>query len=159
MTKSRSLLSYGEFQGSADISVDDNCLYGRILHIDDVVTYEADSPQQLEVAFKAAVEDYLAFCEEQGHEPCKPYKGVFNVRVTPDLHKKAAFLAKNRDISLNELVNEALAEKVRSESKATGPVIHNHKYFITLNEQEAYDLEESPKWSGRLQEPKLSMVQ
>jgi predicted HicB family RNase H-like nuclease len=159
VTKSRSVLSYGEFQGSADISVEDNCLFGRILHIDDVVTYEADSPQELEEAFKTAVDDYLAFCKEEGHNPCKPYKGVFNVRVSPDLHKKIAFLAKKRGMSLNEMVNEALSEKINTESKTAGPVIHNHKYFITLNEQEAYDLEETPQWLEKLQKPKLSLVQ
>lgn len=159
MTKYRSLLSYGDFQGSADISVEDNCLFGRILHIDDVVTYEANSPQELEKSFHAAVDDYLAFCKEQGHKPCKPYKGVFNVRVGPNLHKKLAFLAKKKDISLNEIVNEALSEKVDVESRVAGPVIHHHNHFVTVNNHGSYDLEEATTWSEKAQKPRLAVVQ
>ncbi|MBA2659313.1 MAG: type II toxin-antitoxin system HicB family antitoxin [Nitrosospira sp.] len=159
MTKYRSLLSYGDFQGSADISVEDDCLFGRILHIDDVVTYEANSPQELEKSFKAAVDDYLDFCKEQGHNPCKPYKGGFNVRVSPDLHKKLAYMAKKKDMSLNEIVNEALAEKVDAESRVAGPVIHHHNHFVTVNNHGSYDSEEGAAWSEKAQKPKLSMLQ
>lgn len=159
MKKLLNVLCYGEFQGSAEISVEDNCLFGRILHIDDVVTYEASSPQKLEEAFKAAVDDYLDFCKEHGYSPCRPYKGVFNVRVSPDLHKKVASVAKTRGVSLNEIVKEALTEKINTQSKAVGAVIHNHKYFINLKEQDNYDLEDTSKWLEKFQTPKLPMVQ
>jgi predicted HicB family RNase H-like nuclease len=155
MTKASKLLSYGEFQGSAEISIEDNCLFGQVLHIDDLITYEANSPQELEEAFKGAIEEYLLFCNEEGHAPCRPYKGVFNVRVSPDLHRKAAFLAKNRNASLNEIVNEALTEKINAAGKTATQVIHNHRYFITLKEQEAYNLEDATGWPEGVQKPAL----
>jgi len=34
------------------------------------------------------VEDYLETCKALGREPQKVYKGVFNVRIEPELHKK-----------------------------------------------------------------------
>jgi predicted HicB family RNase H-like nuclease len=46
----------------------------------------------------------------------KSYKGSFNIRIDPDLHKKAAMLSANLGLSLNQLVEEAiqkyLAEKL-----------------------------------------------
>ncbi len=160
MTKFRELLSYNEFQGSAEISVEDNCLFGRILHINDVVTYEADSPKELEKSFRAAVDDYIEFCKEQGHQPCKPYKGVFNVRVDPALHKKLAFLARRKDVSLNEIVNEALSEKVEAESRVTGPVIHNHSHVVNIiSNHDSYDVEEGAAWSEKSQKPNLGFIQ
>jgi predicted HicB family RNase H-like nuclease len=156
--KRSKVLSYGEFQGSIEVSLEDNCLFGRILHIDDVVTYEADSPQELEKSFRDAVDEYISFCNDNGLSTCKPYKGVFNVRVSPDMHKKAASLARKQGISLNELVNQALIAKINKESKAADTVIHNHnhEYFITVKEQDTYDLEDVSRW---LEKPKLSLVQ
>ncbi|MEW6112478.1 MAG: toxin-antitoxin system HicB family antitoxin [Thermodesulfobacteriota bacterium] len=43
-----------------------------------------------------------------------PFKGTFNVRVSPEIHRKAAMLAGGR--SLNAFVAEALAEKIERAS-------------------------------------------
>ena len=40
--------------------------------------------------FGKAVEDYLELCNLNGKEPEKVYKGSFNVRISPELHKQAA---------------------------------------------------------------------
>ena len=37
-----------------------------------------------------------------------PYKGTFNVRVTPELHRRVATLADRNGKKLNTVVNEAL---------------------------------------------------
>src|SRR5690606_26989840 len=63
---------------------------------------------QLEPAFHEAVDSYLEFCKEQGTEPNQSFKGSFNVRVGPELHRRAVIEAKKRGISLNELVTVAL---------------------------------------------------
>ena len=63
-------------------------------------------------SFHAAVDDYLAFCEEKGKNPEKPFKGTFNVRVGAELHERAALKAAERNESLNQFVIEALAAAV-----------------------------------------------
>ena len=38
------------------------------------------------------VEDYLVLCKEAGKEPQKTFKGSFNIRISPELHKAAAII-------------------------------------------------------------------
>jgi len=57
-------------------------------------------------------DDYLAFCADTNTEPEKPFKGVFNVRLTPEKHKQAAMGAAYEGISLNRFVSEAVDEKL-----------------------------------------------
>lgn len=66
------------------------------------------SVADLKKAFHEAVEDYLETCAELGKDPEKTYKGSFNVRISPELHRKAANLASLRKITLNELVKKAI---------------------------------------------------
>ena len=58
------LMSYKGYQGSAEVSLDDNCLHGKIVNIKDLVTYEADSVAALREAFGSAVDLYVARCAE-----------------------------------------------------------------------------------------------
>jgi predicted HicB family RNase H-like nuclease len=47
----------------------------------------------------------------------KPFKGSFNVRISPKLHYKAALLAHEEQISLNSFVEESIRDKIEKESK------------------------------------------
>ena len=55
---------------------------------------------------------YLELCRAQGVEPERAYKGSFNVRISPELHRKAAICAASRNISLNSLVEQSLEKYV-----------------------------------------------
>ena len=76
------------------------------------MTFEADNVTDLKKHFIESVDDYIETCKTLGKIPQKPFKGVFNVRVSPDLHQKAAFSAQERNISLNKFVEESIREKV-----------------------------------------------
>lgn len=132
-------LRYKEYLGSIEVSVEDNCLHGRILFISDLVTYEASSPHDLEKEFQDAVNDYVETCKELDREAQKPFSGTFNVRVGEKLHRKSAVKAAAQNIKLNELVKVALNEYV---SKAQHDYTihhhhHNHNHIVersfTLN--------------------------
>lgn len=105
-------MQYKGYLGSVECSVEDDCLYGKILYINDLVNFEADSPAQLQQAFEMAVDDYLQTCEQIGKSPEKSFKGSFNVRVSPELHRQAAMQAAVYEESLNEFVAQAVREKV-----------------------------------------------
>ncbi len=60
------------------------------------------------------VEGYLEDCAALGREPTKPFKGTFNVRVGPELHKRASTKAAEQGVSLNNWVQTALEEKLAS---------------------------------------------
>ena len=104
------VLLHKDFQGSVDF-VDGHLLL-QILHIDDVITTEVDRASEAQGAFEELVDDYLSTCAETGTEPCKPFKGSFNVRVTPDLHKQVAMAAAEERVSMNAWIEAALESKL-----------------------------------------------
>ena len=42
-----SVLTYKTYIGSIEVSVEDECLHGKILFIDDLITYEANTVQEI----------------------------------------------------------------------------------------------------------------
>lgn len=106
--------NYNGYQGSVKVSVEDNCLHGKIEFISDLVNYEAETVEQLEKEFRLAVDSYLKTCKEVGMEPKKPFKGTFNVRIGPDLHEKAAKRAGETGKTLNEYIKDIVKKDTES---------------------------------------------
>jgi predicted HicB family RNase H-like nuclease len=106
----RTTLQHRDYDGSVEYSAEDKMLHGRVLGIRDVVSYGGTSIRELERNFRDAVDEYLAFCEKRGKQPNKPFKGSFNVRVSPDLHQRAARFAEEHEMKLNAVVQDALSE-------------------------------------------------
>jgi len=107
-------LEYKGYLGTIEPQLEENTLFGKLAFIRDLVTYEANDLASLRREFEQAVDAYLASCAELGRAPDTPFKGTFNVRVSPEIHRKAAMLAGGR--SLNAFVAEALAEKIERAS-------------------------------------------
>lgn len=105
-------LSHKGFVARVEFDDEDGLFVGRLIGIDDVVGFHGDSVASLREAFEEAVEDYLASCARLGREPQRPYSGRFNIRIPADLHARAATRAAERGISLNKLVEQAIAETV-----------------------------------------------
>ena len=121
-------LEYNGYSGSIEASTEDGCLHGKILFIEDTITYEAETVPALKAEFNAAVDDYIETCREIGKEPQRPFKGSFNVRIAPDLHRKAVLTAQKESLSLNELASKAINSYV---NKTDRPVIieqHSHHH-------------------------------
>ena len=101
-------LNYKEYVGSISYSAEDEVFYGKIEHINDLITFESDNAHDLKIAFQEAVDDYLAFCQENNTIPEKPFKGSFNVRIKPELHKRIFRKANQQGISLNKFIEKTL---------------------------------------------------
>lgn len=104
------VLEYKGFTGTVEYSAKDSILFGKVLGVNGLVSYEGDSITELKADFENAVDDYLASCEEMGIEPQRSYKGNFNVRVSPQLHKALSLFAVTHNITLNATVEKALEE-------------------------------------------------
>jgi predicted HicB family RNase H-like nuclease len=102
------ILQYKDYYASVHFSAEDEVFYGKILGINDLVSFEGSSVRELKKSFHEAVEDYLAMCEQAGKDPDKTYKGTFNVRIPSDLHKEAAVFAAINNVSLNDFVKTAI---------------------------------------------------
>lgn len=57
-------MKYKDYLGSVEYSA--NCLYGKVIGINDLVSYEGNSVEELNNAFKNVVDEYIEFCKEQG---------------------------------------------------------------------------------------------
>jgi predicted HicB family RNase H-like nuclease len=101
-------MRYEGYIGSVEVSEADDCLFGKLLHISDLVIYEAETPGKLREAFVDAITDYLADCAELEKEPDTPFKGAFNVRTKPSTHRKVAITANMLGKKLNTFANDAL---------------------------------------------------
>lgn len=106
------IIKYKEFYGSIEFSSEDDCFFGKVIGIDDLVTFEGSSVEELKKSFEEAVEDYIETCKELGKEANKSYKGSFNVRISPELHKLAVLIAKAQGKSLNNFVEDAIKYQV-----------------------------------------------
>ncbi|MCL1837141.1 MAG: type II toxin-antitoxin system HicB family antitoxin [Treponema sp.] len=106
------MLQYKDYYGSVEYSANDECFFGKIIGTADLVTFEGESVDKLKAAFNEAVEDYLVLCKEAGKEPQKSYKGSFNVRLSPELHRQTAVLARKMNLSLNGFVEKAITDEI-----------------------------------------------
>jgi len=102
------ILEYKGYYTKVEYCREDNILYGKIEGVNDLVNFECETAEDVEKEFRMAVDDYLSLCSEMGVEPDKTYKGTFNVRITPTLHKEVAQLAYNNNESLNQVVEKAI---------------------------------------------------
>jgi len=109
----KDVLRYNDFIGSVHFSAEDECFFGKIEGIDDLVTFEGRDVVELKKAFHEAVEDYIGLCRKAGKPLHKSCKGSFNVRMTAELHQKAARKSALLGISLNQLVQRAVEKELR----------------------------------------------
>jgi predicted HicB family RNase H-like nuclease len=106
----KDILKYKYFIGSVHYSTEDDIFFGKLEGIDDLITFEGKSVDELKLSFRESIEDYLEICTSAGKSPQKSYKGSFNIRINPDLHKQAAYKSVELGISLNQLVEKAIQE-------------------------------------------------
>ncbi len=101
-------LEYKDYQGTVAFSASDECLHGRIVGIEDLVTYEAQSIDDLNAAFRDSVDDYLAMCAEAGRAPDRKYSGKVMLRMNQELHRRVAMQAALEGKSLNAWIASEL---------------------------------------------------
>ncbi len=102
------MMKYKEYYGSVHYSDEDDCLYGKIEYIRGLYSYEGHNVASIRKAFHEAVDEYLDDCKNQNWVPEKPFKGSFNVRTGPELHRKAVIYAQVKKMNLNNVIINAL---------------------------------------------------
>ena len=103
-----STIEYKGYIGNIEFSETDSVFYGKVQGIRSLISYEGESAKELIIDFHRAIDDYLDLCKQTGKKPEKAYKGTFNIRISPELHKSAALYAYENRISLNSVVEKAL---------------------------------------------------
>ena len=108
----KNVMEYKGYIGGVEFSSEDNVFHGKLEGISDLVTFEGDSVKQLARAFRESVDDYIETCKEIGKDPEKTYKGSFNVRIKPHVHRLAALHSSAMKISLNKFIEMIIEKEV-----------------------------------------------
>lgn len=111
----KNYMEHKGYMGKISYSQEDHVFFGTVVGINDLITFEGDSADALASAFKEAVDDYLEICKRNAKQPDKSFRGQFNVRIDPELHRKIASESEVLDISLNQFVEVALRKYAEGE--------------------------------------------
>jgi len=106
------MMEYNGYLGTVEYDAQAKIFHGDIINTRDVITFQGTTVDEIERAFKDSIDDYIAWCKEEGVEPEKPYSGKFNVRVSPELHRQVAVAAKKMRMSLNSFVEKAITDEM-----------------------------------------------
>ena len=106
-----------EYKGYiATIEYDDSVemLHGEVINAAPypIVTFEAADVEGLKREFRVSIDDYLAWCEEDGVEPRRPFSGNLNLRLGSDLHQQVAVEAAANRLSINEWIKRTLSKEI-----------------------------------------------
>jgi len=101
-------IKYKGYVAKVEFDPEDHIFVGHIIGIRDVVGFHGKSVAELETAFKDAVDNYLAACQELGQKPNKPYSGNLMLRVPAEVHAAVATAAEASGKSINQWAASAL---------------------------------------------------
>ena len=65
----RNTMKYKDYNGSVEYSDEDGVFFGRIIGINDRITFDGDNVKSLLINFEEAVDGYLEVCSQIGKEP------------------------------------------------------------------------------------------
>jgi len=102
------MLSYKGYSGQINYDDEAKIFHGEVIDTRDVITFQGTSVDEIELAFRESIDDYLEFCNERGEQPDKPFSGKFILRMSPKLHHKLYLKANRSGKSLNKWVVETL---------------------------------------------------
>lgn len=105
-------MKYKGYTADIQYHPDDRIFFGIVRGIDDGITFQGTSVDQLEKEFQISVNEYLRMCKEFGREPQKPHSGKFVLRMKPELHARLISAAKEKQISLNALIVDTLEKAI-----------------------------------------------
>lgn len=110
----KNVMTYKGYTARIEFDPRDNVFVGRVLGIDDSITFHGTTVKELRAGFEAAINHYIADCAATGRKPFKPASGKIMLRVSPETHAKALTMAKASGKSLNQWAADVLDKAARN---------------------------------------------
>ena len=129
-----STLKHKGYLGSIKHDLDEGILYGKVLHITDLILFEGETLPELKKNFELSVDDYLADCKEMGIDPNAPASGTLNVRLGPELHRAAQIQSSINGLKLNAFIVTCVKNEIDGR-ELTHKHIHDHTHTIKPYEE------------------------
>ena len=105
-------MKYKGYEAVIEYDEVDRLFFGRVINTRDVISFDGTTVEELQQSFEAVINEYLEDCKQEGKEPNKAYSGQFNLRISPELHRKISIEAKKQNLSLNSFVEETLNKAI-----------------------------------------------
>ena len=105
-------MKYKGYEAVIEYDEVDRLFFGRVINTKDIISFDGKTVDELQQSFETVIDEYLEDCEREGKEPDKAFSGQFNLRISPELHRKISIEAKKQNLSLNSFVEQALEKKV-----------------------------------------------
>lgn len=106
------ILEHKGYTGTIEYSKEDKLLFGKVIGINGLLSYEGITGTALESNFISVIDEYLKDCRESNIKAEKPFKGSFNVRIPSELHRDAVLRAMEMNTSLNGFVSESIKQRL-----------------------------------------------
>ena len=103
-------MTYRGYTAHMDFDTEDRIIVGRVIDIDDIITFHGTSVAEFESAFKTAVDGYIHACEQLGQTADKPASGRLMLRVNPAVHAAAVKASARSGQSLNKWAEKVLGQ-------------------------------------------------
>jgi predicted HicB family RNase H-like nuclease len=103
-------MNYRGYTARMDFDAEDKIIVGRVIDIDDIITFHGTSVAEFEAAFNTAVDGYIYACEQLGQAADKPASGRMMLRVNPVVHAAAVKASARSGQSLNKWAEKVLGE-------------------------------------------------
>lgn len=104
------IMKYKGYWAEIKYSDEDKCFCGKIEGLkDSLILFEGQTVKELRKDFEEAIDLYLDNCKKNNDVPEQQCKGSLNVRLGTELHTKAKMKSIEENISINELIKNAVA--------------------------------------------------
>jgi predicted HicB family RNase H-like nuclease len=108
------MFQYKGYIGDIIYDADERVFVGKVLNADEPITFRVTEENRIQQTFQKSIDDFLDWCRREGIQPKKPYSGRLFLRISPELHQRIATVALKLNQSLNQFVEGAIEEKVKS---------------------------------------------
>ena len=103
------IMRYKNYWAEVRYSEEDDCFWGKVEGLKNTsITFEGNTVDELKKDFKEAIDFYINNCKAANEKPEEQCKGSLNVRLGVDLHTKAKMKSIEENISINELIKNAV---------------------------------------------------
>lgn len=102
-------MKYKGYQGYVVYDDEARIFHGEIVGIKAVITFQGTTVEEIELAFKDSIDDYIEWCEKRGKEPEKVHSGKLNLRMPPEIYVKVASQAAIQGLSINSYILSKLS--------------------------------------------------
>ena len=114
------MMGYKGYHAKVSYDAVDKIFVGEVFGVRDSLNFHGTSVDELESMFQQCIDNYLELCEKIGKEPDKEFKGSFNIRISPELHRKVALEAEKKEISLNQYISNVLEDAIYNKTREQG---------------------------------------